>query len=90
MGQVEGEVEVEVKDLGLIIVTIMGNPQIKIPNEEEEETKIGEGVMVIIHNTISNNHMIKTITPTPRTISLYGTASRSATKYDAPTTSLRP
>ena len=40
----------------------MGNPQIKIPNEEEEEIKIGEGVMVIIYNTISNNHMSKITT----------------------------
>ena len=63
MGQVEGDVEVKVKDLGLIIIIIiMGNPQIKISNEEEEEIKIGEGVMVIIHNIISNNHMSKIIT----------------------------
>ena len=60
-GQVEGEVEVEVVDLGLIII-IVGNPQIKIPNEEEEEIKRGEGVVVIIHKIISNNHMSKIIT----------------------------
>ena len=60
-GQVEGEVEVKVEDLGLIII-IMGNPQIKFPNEEEEEIKIGEGVVFIIHNIISNNHMSKIIT----------------------------
>ena len=54
-GQVEEEVEVE--DLGLIILTLVGNPQIKTLNKGEEEIKIGEGVMDIIHNKINHQHM---------------------------------
>ena len=60
-GQIEGEVEVKVMDLGLTII-IMGNPQIKIPNKEVEEIKLGEGVMDIIYNIISSSHMGKIIT----------------------------
>ena len=85
-GQVEGEVEVKVTDLGLIII-IVGNPPIKTHNDKEEEIKIGEGVVVITHKIKSNKHMTKITTPT-RTIPIYGTASKPATKYDAPTTSL--
>ena len=56
-GQVKEEVEVEVEDLGLIILTLVGNPQTKTLNEGEEEIKIGEGAMGIIHNKINHQHM---------------------------------
>ena len=56
-GQVEEEVEVEVEDLGLTILTMVGNPQIKTLNMGEEVIKIGEGAMDIIHNKINHQHM---------------------------------
>ena len=85
-GQAGEEVEAEVVDLGLIIV-IVGKTLIKTPNEGEGAIKTGEGVMVTTHSIISNKIMLKITIPT-RTIPIYGTATRSATKYDAPTTSL--
>ena len=54
-GQVEEEVEVE--DLGLTILIVVGNPQPKTLNAGEEVIKIGEGVMDIIHNKINHQHM---------------------------------
>ena len=56
-GQVEEEVEVEVKDLGLTILIMVGNRQTKALNEGEEVTKIGEGVTDIIHNKTNHQHM---------------------------------
>ena len=59
-GQVEEEVEVE--DLGPITPILVDNPQIKTLNVGEEEIKIGEGDMDIIHNTINCQYMSKVIT----------------------------
>ena len=56
-GQVEEEVEVEVKDLGLTILIMVGKPQTKTLNEGEEVIKIGEGVADITHNKINHQHM---------------------------------
>ena len=56
-GQVEEEAEVAVEDHGLIIPTLVGNPQIRTLNMGEEEIKIGEGDMDIIHNKINRQHM---------------------------------
>ena len=61
-GLVGEEVEVEVKDLRQIIIIMVDNPQIKIPNVGEEEIKIGEGDMDIIHNIINHHPMSKVIT----------------------------
>ena len=56
-GQAEEKVEVEVRDLGLTILTMVGNRQTKTLNEGEEVIKIVEGVMDIIHNKINHQHM---------------------------------
>ena len=56
-GQVEEEVEVKVKDLGLTFLIMVGNPQTNTLNAGEEVIKIGEGVTDIIHNKINHQHM---------------------------------
>ena len=59
-GQVGEEVDVKIEDLGPIIIIIMvDNPQTKIPNVGEEEIKIGEGDMDIVHSIVNPQHMSK-------------------------------
>ena len=60
VGLEEGEVEVKVIDLGtIIIIMIVDNPKTKIPKEEEEVIKVGEGDVDITHSKVSIKHMTK-------------------------------